>query len=94
MNKRLVSYSDTYDLLASNQYSFRAGKSTEDAVMSLVNVDSKKRALGIFLDLLKAFDTVSLLLLFEKLEGVGVKGIALDLFKSYLTDRTQSVVIN
>ena len=67
--------------------------------MSLVdsvvqNLYSKKRALGIFLDLSKAFDTLSLPLLFEKLEGGGIRDIALDLFKSYLTDRTQFVVIN
>ena len=99
INKRLVSYLDKYNLLSSNQYGFRAGKSTEDAVMNLVdyvvqNIDKKKRTLGIFLDISKAFDTVSLPLLHDKMENIGIRGIALDLFKSYLADRTQTVAIN
>lgn len=48
INKRLVSYLEKYSLLACNQYGFRAGKSTEDALMTLVNdaiknIDGKKK---------------------------------------------------
>lgn len=44
-----------------------------------------------FLDLKKAFDTVSLPILVQKLEAIGIRGIPLELLRSYLTDRKQRV---
>lgn len=51
-------------------------------------------SLAIFLDLAKAFDTVSFSLLCESLEDLGVRGVNLKLFKSYLENRTQYVSLN
>lgn len=44
-----------------------------------------------FLDLRKAFDTVSTPILIDKLEAIGIRGIPLALLKDYLSGRTQKV---
>lgn len=98
MNRRLLRYLESKKLLATNQYGFRVGKSTEDAITAVTeyitsNLDARKRTLGVFLDLAKAFDTVSIPILLAKLEACGVRGISLKWFESYLTDRTQKVKI-
>ena len=50
--------------------------------------------LGIFLDLSKAFDTLDHDILIYKLQLYGIRGVVLDLFKNYLQNRRQYVVIN
>lgn len=99
VNKRLLSFLEKNDLLSPNQFGFRSNKSTEDAVVALVNqvsanLDSKKKSIGVFLDLAKAFDTVSWPILLRKLELLGVRGTALGWFCSYLNDRKQRVRIS
>ena len=47
-----------------------------------------------FIDLKKAFDTVNYQILLKKLEHYGIRGIPLDGFKSYLSNRKQYVSVN
>lgn len=98
INGRLVNYLNRYNIIASNQYGFKKGISTEDAVIDLTQFVSKKldeqqKCVSIFLDLKKAFDTVSVPTLLYKLECMGIRGSALDLFKDYLQNRKLAVKI-
>lgn len=56
-------------------------------------LDENSNCLTVFIDLAKAFDTVSVPVLISKLHDLGVSGILLALLSSYLTGRTQSVGI-
>lgn len=98
INKRLLSYLEKNKILSASQFGFRAGKCTEDAVSALTSLitdklDKNKKCLAVFLDLKKAFDTVSVSILVQKLENIGVRGIPLDLFKSYMRGRKQRVQV-
>ena len=55
----------------------------------LANMDAGKLNFSVFIDLKKAFNTVDHNILLRKLYCYGVNGNALQLLKSYLTDRTQ-----
>lgn len=96
---RLTNYLETFDILTKSQYGFRSKISTEDAVKELLNnivnsLETNKKCLTVFLDLAKAFDTVDHAKLLNRLEDINIRGIVLELFRDYLTNRTQKVKIN
>lgn len=91
---RLASY--TEETISKNQYGFRVGTGTNDALAALTqiineNYESKNKSLAVFVDLAKAFDTVSHKILLKKLELLGIAGAAYQWFSSYLGDRSQLV---
>ena len=57
-------------------------------------IDKREFAVGVFIDLSKAFDTLNHAILLKKLEHYGVRGIALKLLKNYLSNRFQYVFLN
>ena len=95
---RLLNYLEENNLLPAHQFGFRKGLGTEDALAYLTNeiynnLDKRKKTIGIFLDLSKAFDSISHSILLNSLKSFGIVGTALQIFKSYLEHRTQQVRI-
>ena len=91
---RMYSYFISQGHINENQFGFRKGHSTSHALnYSISHIEearrNKKHVLGIFIDLSKAFDTIDHSTLIHKLRNYGVRGNALDLISSYLTDRKQ-----
>ena len=96
---QLYNYLTKFRLLSTSQFGFRKSHSTATALLDCtnewyVNLDRKLFNLIVFIDLKKAFDTVDHHILLEKLESYGIKGQALSLLKSYLTNRIQKCKIN
>ena len=73
-------YFSSHNLYNDSQYGFRKKHSTEG-----------NTPLNIFIDLLKAFDTLDHKIVLHKLNHYGFNGPALNIMKSYLTDRKQYV---
>jgi hypothetical protein len=99
MKEQLVKYLKINNLISDKQFGFRDDKNTSNALYTLNSylrqgLNDNKYILLLFIDLTKAFDSIDRNLLFDKLELIGVTGVALQLFKSYLSERTQVVNIN
>ena len=93
---QLINYLETNNILNDSQFGFRAARSTTAATLSLVDFileafDKHEFAIGVFLDLTNAFETVDHFILLHKLHHVGIRGRNLDLMKSYLSERQQYV---
>ena len=96
---QLYKYLETNNILFKHQYGFRNKMSTNQAIINHLqylydSLDSGKTIFSLFLDFKKAFDSVNHEILLSKLNSYGIRGSALELFKSYLTNRTQVTYVN
>lgn len=92
VNKGLTIFLERNYLLSPRQFSFRRGKCPEDAVTLLTEIlvyhhDEGRCCTGVFLDLGKAFDTVTIPILLRKLEAFCIRMTTLHWFTSYLANR-------
>lgn len=100
LKQQFETFLNNENLLSENQFGFKKGCGTEEAVMNVVNyvcgsLDQGSNGVGgMFYDLTKAFDLVDHNILLQKLSFYGLSGRELGFFKSYLTNRKQYVQIN
>ena len=97
----MYTYLRTNNLLTKNQSGFRPGDSTTNQLLYLLDeihqafdCTNSFEVRAVFLDISKAFDKVWQEGLIFKLEQNGISGDLLKLFRNYLGNRKQRVVLN
>ena len=95
----IMKHLETNNILSDFQYGFRPAHSCETQLISLVeeiqqSLDSHYHADLIMLDFSKAFDTVPHTRLLKKLQHYGINGKLHKWLATWLTNRTQRVVVN
>ena len=96
IKSQLLNFIIENQIISPIQFGFQPGISTQDAIIHLTeilysNLNNKSIVLGVFIDFAKAFDTINREILLRKLEFYGIRGPALELVRSYLTLRQQTV---
>lgn len=81
------------------QFDLLKGKSTTNVNFSVnnfthENLDLSRKVIDIFLNVKKAFDSVNYEIFLRKLNYAGILGTANNLFKTFLTDRSQKFIVN
>ena len=83
-------------LFSTQQYGFRPNRSTELAALELMdrNIDNMNKSrcpINIYVDLSKAFDSLDHNIFLSKLKFYGLDDKAINLLRSYLSNRDQFV---
>lgn len=90
----LYPFLEKFKIFADEQKGFRKNKSIELALFDFLRevvtkVDARTPVSALYMDLTRAFEYVNHEILFKKLYTYGIRGNALELIKSYLTNRSQ-----
>ena len=98
MHLQLINFLEKEDLLSKSECGYRSRRSTSLAATLFIDdirkdVDKGNLVRAVFIDLSKAFDTLSHGVLLEKLQAYGKKGNELLWFTDYLLCRQQFVRI-
>lgn len=93
---RLTNFFEKHSIIPLQQNGFVKNRSTERAIFQTMlevidSLNQKQKTAGVFIDLSKAFDSVSHSILLHKLEINGIRGIPLMYISSYLTNRKQRI---
>ena len=96
---QLKNYLEENNLLSNQQFGYRAGRSTEIAATLFLDdirreIESGKMVGAVFMDLSRAFDTISHATLMDKLRSYGLNGLEHSWFNNYISQRTQAVYID
>ena len=96
---RMTNFLQKNNVLSPSQFGFRTNSSTDLAITSLYdkllsNLNQKKVTFSLFLDLKKAFDSVSHPILLKKLYHYGFRGPSFNFMQSYFTNRLIRTKIN
>ena len=99
IRKNVIMYLELNDVSFSNQHGFLSEKSTLTNLIETLNyftkkVDERSNVDALYIDVSKAFDSISHNKLIYKLKKYGFGGIFLLWIENFLTNRTQSVKIN
>ena len=92
VHKQLYRYVSENNILSNRQYGFRNNSSCEHAMTDLLftieqNKKEKKITNLVFIDLSKAFDTISFEILLYKMKSYGVQDTELNWFSNYIKNR-------
>ena len=95
-HKQLTEFLEERKLLSSTQFGFRRKRNTELAATLLLDNIRKDMNNGlltgaIFIDLSKAFDTLSHAQIIETLSNYGIRGTIIELFTNYLFDNVSMI---
>jgi len=98
MQKQLSHFINSNNILSPVQFGFVRNSSTSDAILEFLDnicnsLEKKHSVMAVFLDFSKAFDTVQHDILLQKLDFLGIRGITLKWFESYLVSRLQYVSV-
>ena len=99
VQQQLLKYLETNKLLSQYQFGYRNGKSTQSAMVLLTDnirksIDKGELIGSVFLDLTKAFDTISHDLLLQKISSYGLRETEYKWFIDYLSKRSQRVTLD
>lgn len=99
MCNRITEFMIKFKLLSEFQHGYLKGRSTQTAIFQFIQqihraLEEKNIPLGIFLDLSKAYDTLSHEVILNKLFAYGIRGGPLNWCASYLANRRQKVRVS